>query len=558
MPESLEDQLQKERLLKFQDDLFGLLEKKPKLYRPPHKFFIPVQSDFYSDQSSELEQKGGIISEIIRLGLFLYGIYNHRLVDMTLQSNSVKKSLDRNYVALTPETMPDLRDKYIPSFDDNAKGEQFTGKKLDELMESLQKEGWFSEGILAGNRDWAKKLIELTGRYDQYVALPPVSSNWEKSGGRLDLLEASNFYQIFVGRTSKLGIFKRAMESGGLAAAQERLGKSALELSREIIYAMEKMAETGQKKAPKPKNDKTNQLLDYLSALEKEVQPATENIRFNKDWKQNYFTEILVCIFNRLDPATGAPMEKINAMYSLLYTLDPTCSLLFFSSNRQENQGCQNNLPRQDHPRRQDNSAQAAAILFEVEDKNHQKYLGLEGLVMNTEFMSLVPLPQKKYPVFNKKLNRSQRRPYLDQILYHVTEYALSRNLPLFINMNEVTQATEYGPHELLYYLNELFPGSNYRHEMSLQDVRGRKMELAVSVSGGEELYLKKDNEPLLRILQENQIEIPLEMLTPSGGLKLLNHTWADPTGIEETGCNECWGTARGLVISLERIRELR
>lgn len=533
MAESLD-----ERLLKFQNDLVKLLDQKPELYPPLHPFFVSVQSEFYSEKPAELEPKSKSIWEIIKLGIFLHGVYNYRIVEMCLPANSELKSnrgdLNGINIFLNPELISDVSDKFTLSFDnpDN----NYRERKLNESMDFLKQKGWFYKGAFRGNIILARKLVELTGYYDSFATAHSVSHNEEKKGDRTNRLEANSIYQLFVGENSKIGTFKRMIDSYGLTAAQGEIKNLGLNFFREIIYSIKKMVGIGKRKAHQQDNDSAKELEEYLAALGNEVELQKEEVGFNLDWKPNYITRIPSCIFNRLNHGGKTIKPGKNAHYSLLYSLDPTSSLLFFSSSSPKN------------------PAQAAAILFEVEDSKNRKYLDLEGVVMNKEFMGLVPLPSD-YPVFNRKLNRDQRKPYLDQILYHAAKYACSKNLPLFINMTEITSMEECGPHELLYYLRDLFPGVDYQHEIGPQTVNGKEMDLAISVRGGEEIYLRKDNAPLLKILLENQIDPPLEMLSPSGKLKLLNHTWANPRKIGETGINDCEGMARGIVISLDYLK---
>ena len=485
-----------------EEQIKELLQRKPELYAVPH---YPQQKIGYCQ---ELNPKDNYnlslaIARIIPWGRFLeraYYIKNGQLsADFIKECTLVPVYLDKLVFDCDPTTYLDLRGK---------EKRPYLERKPLELLTKIQKanRNYIPENLDSSPENSVSYLmLQLCSAFDSFTCSQLSQEKIKEGEHQIQEDCRSVYYHIFERRCEPF---------------TQELNINDLFLAQRTIHDINKIIQIGTDHL-KEKYERLPAITNYFNQLELTIsklmdRTAQLEVDFNSDWQNNYSTHIPICIFEK---------GKIPHV-SLLYSLDPGTHLLFFNSLDQTN------------------PAQAAAILFDVEDAPGKSYLLLEGVVTNAEFEKIKMV--NRTAQICPKLPLPLRKPHYDLILDTVKEYAASRKREVIVNMNEVTSLEERGPHEFSRYLTQLFSQEFLSYETEkIADPRYPQKSLIVSQEGGKEsIYLRKDNTKLKKILEENGITIPPELLR-DGKLMLYTHSWANPRK-PETWVNKTEGMVYG------------
>lgn len=528
---------------------------------------FPLSLEIISTQPKSSDTKMlNAVTEILQWGLLINQVYQRKLEMMFEEFKKDVPMTEDEYRGYSRDVQSflDLRKRFSPRINS-----RFTKLKT---VPSLRDRNFLPDYPDA--KDFAFQLIELSEAYDNFAITPCKHEREEERGERYEKLESYNIYQTLISYYSPLSDYccipntkvksqllyfmtrnirnKPQELSDNFTTAFQHLsqkedclldyenrnylyllsylkridltGAGNIDLARDTISALRAVVDIGRRESKQCRNNCTAQKLStYFSELEKIIAPTNLHIGFNKNRKDDWDNRLNICL------------SKGNKWggFSLLYSLDPHTKLLFFTADN-------------------DDEAQAEAIFFEAEDEKGKSYLVLEGLVLNKEFTTKIALRQDRYPhlmshLFSPHLPQSA----LDLALYHIFLYAQERQKDLFINMKEVTSTKEYGPHEMLSYLSEMFLTAKYRFVVDDAPDRKRKF---VYGEGGQQLYLRKNNQDLFQKLQEMGISVPPELMS-NGKLLFYNHTWGNPHD-PDSWINICEGEVRGIVITLEEISQ--
>ncbi len=510
-----------------EQELIQLLERKPELYHPLSIPSFPIRIEQkYSPEGNE--QFSQTVRQGILLGLLFNQLYKMRIANMATpcaewvhEVQGIPKEQLR--FPLNKDTLFDLRDygKIVPSFDDPDNSNYH--KDLESLLPTLTR----TRGVPPLNSrhhylDVTRRLVELSYHFDELAIKEQITHRGEKRGERLDQMSCYPIYNTIIDRYNEF-------LQGGIG--------EKVSFARELLFSIREMLRLGAQQG-KFEDKLTTQILDHLRYQQETLDIPTITVGVQEDWRDNLVTRIPGCCIHHCKSNTSPEIKKGKKSFtSLEYTIDPVTHQLFFSSENPKNE------------------AQALAILFEATDREERPYLVLEGVLMNQEFRNIPLSSEDKYRRISPQLYR--RDPILDHIIYHVAKLSYDLDRSLFINMNEITGMEEYGPHDLLYYLSRLFQEVSYHHQnIDLSTSGGELKRLAISATIADKIYLRKDNSTLQKILVENGIEIPPALIDSQGRLKLLSHTWADPTN-PDTWINSCEGNAYGKIIPLEELRNI-
>lgn len=495
--------------------LEALLKAKPELYQIPNLESLPAQTEIVPSIPEMILEKNTKIKDILNFGTVFRDLYRAKLKDMHKKAVNMVASQDPQIqpdgYELNSDTLFELRRNFVPSLEDMSLGKRERDEARSRAFQAMDLSELSKKLTLTPEQVY-QNILGFSAAYDEFNLREDFGKNEKKRGEEKDSLSAHNIYNIII--------------------SWNPAGISQIDFSRRVIGALRQMTEIGNREETRRtgKSDSlSDSLCSYLAELEKKIAPQMMRIGFNEKWEDNYEDKAViegVCIFKGGN----------NAHNSLLYCIDPSTNMLFFSA--------------------ENNSARAVNILFDAHDLNGNQYVVLEGVLMNKEFEQWKPL----FWVPGKELNPNlqERKVHLDLMLYYAARYSYYSKKKLFINMTEITGTGEYGPHEFLHYLPRLFPNVSYQHEKNPDPRRTDEVKILIQSkrAGRSTLYLQKDNSQLQKILEENDVKILPKHLI-DGKLKLMAHTWADYPINSNTWENTCEGPVYGIIVSDEEMRKI-
>jgi hypothetical protein len=479
-----------------------LLRDKPELYQIPKVEGYPKSLIVSPSNEAMMEGMENILLSWETL-CFFYKLYQSKLDELINLSRESMGPIGRSAeFRRNRTTYLDLRRQFVPSID-LIFSDDLTRSRLSQFVDSdfFVPVTYIGDPRVPDKKERGKRkkeylhLLELGKEIDEFMIKEP-SRTSIKEGATKDVQEmGERFYDL---------IFERRRLSCLLDVARE--GASFLQVLNEIVASLVRSGKTDLRRY---------EIIDKLIGAEKRIFTKLE-VGFNENWEDNCAVpNIPICIFKGYKRSEA----------SLMYCLDPTTNLLFFTSQNPADK------------------AQAIAILFDVTDESGEEYLLLEGVVTNNQFTQIGPLnSQLRETPANCSLNPdyTQRKYHLDLILDEVVQYAQKRGKPLLINLNEVTGPEEVGPHEMLVYLANVF-GIPYTLNV-FNDPRDRSRVLVGSQENIflQRRHLRKDNKPLQEILEREGIILPQEYVS-NGRIKLYNHSWSNPK-VPVSWVNSCEG----------------